>query len=42
MFGRATRRKLGPRYNFWASVASLLVVASLVWAALYWSGSVLD
>jgi|ETNmetMinimDraft_3_1059899.scaffolds.fasta_scaffold00001_120 hypothetical protein len=42
MFGRPTRRTLGPRYNLWASLASLLVTAGLVWVALYWSASVLD
>jgi len=42
MFGRATRRKLGPRYTFWSSIAALLVAVSLLWVALYWSASVLD
>ncbi len=42
MFGRPPRRKLGPRYNLWASLASLILVTGLLWIALYWSASLLD
>jgi len=42
MFGRPPRRKLGPRYTLWSSLVSIVLAVGLVWAVIYWSGSVLD
>ncbi len=42
MFGQPSRRKLGPRYTLWSSLVSVLLATCLVWAVIYWSGSVLD
>ena len=42
MFGQPPRRKLGPRYTLWSSLVSILLATCLVWAVIYWSGSVLD
>ncbi|MDG2112862.1 MAG: hypothetical protein P8N02_09655 [Actinomycetota bacterium] len=42
MFGRPPRRKLGPRYDLWASIVAFIFAGAAFIAVAMWSLSLVD